>query len=414
MNYSNTRLRIVLFALLSVLFSCKVIAQKDATPPLLTGADRLSLYLPLLENKRVGLLINQTSVIGNTLLVDTLKSLGVNLKTIFVPEHGFRGTADAGAHVSNSLDKATGLPVISLYGNNKKPTAEQLKDIDILIYDLQDVGTRFYTYISTLEYAMEACAEQQKTILILDRPNPNDFVDGPVLDKQYKSFVGMQEIPVVYGMTVAEYALMLVGEKLVKGASSLHFKYIPCMGWERNEQYQLPVAPSPNLKSFEAVSLYPSLCFFEGTMVSVGRGTAYPFTVWGHPQFKDKTNFSFVPKSVIGATNPIFSGQECYGQDLSKTVSLLSANKGEKVLLKNRKIDLQPLLTAYSWAPDKTKFFNNFFKKLSGTEKLELQIAAGMEEEKIRKSWQPALAKFQLIRKKYLLYTEQDAKGKNR
>lgn len=363
-----------------------------------TGAEQFSAYLPLLKGKRVAVLVNQTSAVGAELLPDALLRQGVKVVTIFSPEHGFRGNADAGAHVKSGVDTRTGLPVISLYGDNKKPKPEQLKDIDVVIYDLQDVGVRFYTYISSLEYLLEACGEQQKEVIVLDRPNPlGNIVDGPVLQSKFRSFVGMQSIPIIYGMTPGEYAKMLIGEGWVK-AKNVRLTVIPCANYTHKTLYRLPVAPSPNLKNMAAIYLYPSLCLFEGTQVSVGRGTDAPFQQYGHPALKNYT-YSFVPKSVEGASNPPLKGQTCYGE-------LLASDANSAYRLTESGFQLKWLLKAYQNYPDKANFFNsnNFFSKLAGTDQLQEQIKKGMSEEAIRKSWQPDLDKFRSIRAKYLLY----------
>jgi uncharacterized protein YbbC (DUF1343 family) len=378
----------LLFMLIFCVFSPLVQAQ-NITP----GAARMSEYLPVLKGKKIALVINQTSVVSDALLVDTLLKRGVHVVKIFAPEHGFRGRADAGAHVDNEKDSATGLPVISLYGDNKKPRPQQLADVDVVVYDLQDVGVRFYTYISTLQYVMEACAENNKLLVVLDRPNPNGwYVDGPVLDTAQRSFVGMQAIPVVYGMTCGEYARMLKGERWCKGAEQLYLKVIPCAYYDHRSRYELPVAPSPNLKTSASVALYPSLCFFEGTIVSVGRGTARPFELYGHPAFKEKAAYSFTPRAMTGATKPLYEGQACFGELLS----------GEKIT----RIDLSWLIKAYNWYPDKAGFFNSFFEKLAGTAVLRKQIMQGMTDEQIHESWKPGIAAFKSIRKKYLLYKD--------
>lgn len=372
----------------------------QARAQVVPAASRTDQYLPLLKGKKAALLINQTARVGDQLLLDTLLKRGVNVVKVFVPEHGFRGTADAGAHVKNGMDEKTGLPIISLYGDNKKPKKEQLRDVDVLIYDLQDVGVRFYTYISTLQYAMEACAENGKTLLVLDRPNPNGFyVDGPVLDTSLRSFVGMQPIPVVYGMTPGEYAHMLVGEKWVPGSAKLNYKVIPCTGYDHTTYYELPVAPSPNLRSSAAVYLYPSLCLFEGTAISVGRGTDKPFMQWGHPDLKGKASYSFTPASTTGASKPMLEGKACYG--------VLVATTGKEALAQiHRSFSLEWLLRAYQWFPAKDKFFNSFFEKLAGTKQLRVQIQKGMTETQIRRSWKKELDAFKEIRKKYLLYRD--------
>jgi len=364
----------------------------------LVGAARTDAYLPLLKNKRVAVLVNQTSEVNGKLLPDLLLENNVKLVTIFSPEHGFRGNADAGAHVKNDKDPQTGLPVISLYGNNKKPTAEQLSNIDVVIFDLQDVGARFYTYISSLEYLMEACTEHKKQLIVLDRPNPlGNIVDGPVLKKENRSFVGMQAIPVVHGMTVGEYAQMLKGEKWIK-AATLDLKVITCDNYNHQTLYRLPVAPSPNLKNMAAIYLYPSLCFFEGTAVSLGRGTDKPFQQYGHPQLKG-FSYSFTPASVTGATSPPLKDKKCFGE-------LVASDANTAYRLTENKLQLKWLIKAYNAFPDKNNFFNNYFIKLAGTNTLQEQIKKGMSEEQIRASWQPGLDQFKNIRAKYLLYEE--------
>lgn len=366
---------------------------------IIPGAERMNEYLPLLQGRRVALLINQTSRVQQALLADTLKKRGVQLVKILVPEHGFRGTASAGDHINNSYDSATRLPIISLYGDNKKPKASQLSDVDIVVYDLQDVGVRFFTYISTLQYAMEACAENGKRLLVLDRPNPNGmYVDGPILDTSLKSFVGMQPIPVVYGMTPGEYATMLKGENRFNKARELNLQVITCANWDHTTRYHLPVPPSPNLRTDNAVDLYPSLCLFEGTVVSVGRGTNKPFEQWGHPQLEGKAKDSFRPASVVGATNPPFEGKTCYGMQLD--------NRPMGNTMITPAFELKWLILAYQLFPDKPKFFNSFFEKLAGTKELRVQVQKGMSEEDIRKSWQPGLNAFKQTRKKYLLYKD--------
>lgn len=362
------------------------------------GAARFNKYISLLKGKKVALLVNQTSEVNGVLLPDTLLKLGVKVVKIFSPEHGFRGKADAGAKVQSGVDAQTGLPVISLYGNNKKPAAEQLKDVDVLVYDLQDVGARFYTYISTLQYAMEACGEQGKKIIVLDRPNPlGNVVDGPVLEPAHSSFIGMQPVPVVYGMTSGEYARMLIGESWLH-ARAPDLEVIPCAGYRHSSTYMLPVSPSPNLKNMAAVYLYPSLCFFEGTQVSLGRGTDKPFQQFGHPSLK-KYSYAFTPASVPGATDPPLKGQRCYGRLLADDAAV--ARK-----LMAGKLQIAWLLEAYKAFPDKKKFFIPFFEKLAGTASLRRQIEQGLSETEIRKSWEPGLSRFRNIRKQYLLYEE--------
>jgi uncharacterized protein YbbC (DUF1343 family) len=389
--------RAAVFSLL--LAACLGTTNCGAQTPL-TGADQLDRYLPLLANKKVALVINQTSRIGDSSLLDVLRSRGINIRTIFVPEHGFRGTADAGAHVASGVDPLTRIPVTSLYGNHKKPSAEELRNVDIVIYDLQDVGVRFYTYISTLQYVMEACAANGKEVMVLDRPNPNGFyVDGPVLDTALRSFVGMQPIPVVYGMTAGEYAKMLIGERWFTGAFRLKLTVVPCSGYDHRMMYSLPVSPSPNLKTDEAVQLYPALCLFEGTVVSVGRGTEKPFQHWGHPDFSPKIGYSFTPTSTVGASKPLYEGRRCYGMAMAN-------NSTEALSYMNGKMRLEPLLQAYEWYGRKPGFFNSFFEKLAGTNELRRQVEAGMSEDAIRKTWKPGLDRFRKIRKRYLLYRD--------
>lgn len=365
------------------------------------GAEQTSLYLPVLENKTIAIVANQTSLIKQTHLVDSLKSLGIKIKCVFAPEHGFRGNAADGEQINNSSDEKTGIPLISLYGTHLKPTKEDLQNIEYVVFDIQDVGARFYTYISTLQYVMEACAENKIPLLLLDRPNPNGYyVDGPVLEKKYSSFVGMQPIPVVYGLTVGEYAQMLLGEKWLRDSLQCELKIIKCKNYDHRSFYKLPANPSPNLPNMCAVYLYPSLCFFEGTMVSVGRGTPYPFQVVGYPDFKDG-DFSFMPKSIAGKTiNPPYENLECKGFDLREF--------GEEYVKNYRSLYLFWLKAFYDSAPDKTKFFTSFFDKLAGTDKLQQQIKDGWSEEKIKKSWEGDLNKFKIIRKKYLLYDDFD------
>ncbi|WP_160713950.1 exo-beta-N-acetylmuramidase NamZ domain-containing protein [Chitinophaga solisilvae] len=360
------------------------------------GAAQISRYLPLLKDKRVAFLVNQTATIGHTHLVDSLLKLHVRIQKIFSPEHGFRGNADAGEKIGNSTDPNTGLPVVSLYGQHRKATAADLQDVDILVFDIQDVGTRFYTYISSLQELMEAAAENHKPLLILDRPNPNgDYVDGPILDTTYRSFVGMQPIPVVHGMTVGEYAQLLNGERWLSKGLQCDITVITCKNYDHHTWYQLPVRPSPNLPNMAAINLYPSTCFFEGTVISLGRGTSKPFQLFGSPAFP-KQGFSFTPRSVPGAKNPPLKDQLCYGFDLS--------NAPESTPAKGRRMEIKWLMQAYQLYPQKDKFFNNFFNKLAGNAQLQQQIKNGLSEQEIRASWEPGLTRFKAIRAKYLLY----------
>ncbi len=391
---------------------------------LVPAAERMQTYLPLLKNKRVAVFANATSMVNHTHLVDTLLKSGINVVKIFGPEHGFRGDADAGEEVGNMTDKKTGIPIISLYGDHKKPTAKDFMGVDVLLFDIQDVGVRFYTYISSLEYFIEAALENSKPLLILDRPNPNGFyVDGPVLETPYKSFVGMQPIPIVYGMTMGEYAMMLMGENWLSPAANAKNKYnvstkptadtpfhvmvIKNKGYDHNSHYRLPVNPSPNLKQMQSIYWYPSTCFFEGTVLSEGRGTDSPFQIFGHPSYP-KNLFSFTPNPNEGAKRSKLFGKKCYGWNLTGT-------EAEVLAEVDNKIQLKWLLQAYKMFPDKNKFFllpksgnmkESFFNKLVGNNDLWQQLKAGKSEAEIRKSWEPALNNFKNIRKKYLLYAD--------
>ncbi len=372
-------------------------AAEVSQQALKVGAACVEKYLPLLRNKKIGIIGNQTSIIptekGQVHLVDSLLKLNVDIQKVFAPEHGFRGTADAGEVVKDGLDTKTGLPVISLYGSNKKPSAEQLKGLDLLIFDIQDVGARFYTYISTLHYVMEAAAENDIPLLILDRPNPNGhYIDGPILEPQHQSFVGMHPIPVVHGMTIGEYAQMINGQKWLKNGIQADLQVIKMENYDHSMKYELPVKPSPNLPNAKAINLYPSLCFFEGTNVNAGRGTNKQFQVFGSPFLpKEKYDYSYIPESNEGAKSPKHLGKTCYGRDLSKMPFLSS-------------IHLEWLIDAYHNTSQKNEFFNSFFTKLAGTEKLQKQIQAGMTSEEIRETWKPGLEEFAKVREKYLLY----------
>ena len=383
-----------------------------------TGAENMSQYLHLLKGKSVAVFANQTSLVGQTHLVDTLKKSGVTIKVIFGPEHGFRGTADAGEKIGNYTDKITGIPVVSLYGNRRKPTKEDLAGIDVMVFDIQDVGVRYYTFISSLEYYLEAAIEHGKHLIVLDRPNPNGhYVDGPVLEPAYKSFVGMQPVPVVYGMTIGEYVQMLYGEgwydkslnKWSKGTEGKEFELsvIPCSNYTHTTRYELPVKPSPNIPNIQSIYLYPSTCLFEGTVLSEGRGTTKQFQIFGHPSLP-KTLTAFTPRSMEGAKTPKLQDQICYGWDLSGTPD-------EVLKRTENRMQLKWLLEAYRLFPDKKNFFlpsksgkpeDYFFNKLAGNSILMQQIQQGKTEEEIRKSWEPALTAFKVIRKKYLLYKD--------
>lgn len=360
-------------------------------------ADKPEVYLPLLKDKKIGLVVNQTSVLtqkNNLHLVDFLLSENVLIQKVFVPEHGFRGDADAGEMVKNDTDKKTGLPLISLYGDNKKPSPISLADVDLLVFDVQDVGLRFYTYISTLHYLMEACAENGKPLLILDRPNPNaDYMDGPILKKEFSSFVGMHPIPVVHGLTVGELAQMINGEGWLKNGIKADLQVLPAENWNHSLAYSLPIKPSPNLPNDLSIRLYPSLCFFEGTDISVGRGTYFPFQVFGAPDPK-LGEFSFTPKSIQGMSkNPPHENKECFGTDLRQEPL-------------THTFTLDYLLDMYQKSGKKEAFFNNFFDKLAGTDQLKKDIIAGKSETEIRNSWKKGLNKYKQMRERYLLYRD--------
>lgn len=399
------------------IYSLALFTMLSTQGQVITGAERMPVYLPLLDGKAVAVFANQTSVVKNVHLVDTLLKRGINVVKIFSPEHGFRGKADAGEMVNSSVDKKTGIQIVSLYGDHKKPTAEDFKDVDVLVFDVQDVGVRFYTYISSLQYFLEAALENHKPLMILDRPNPNGFyVDGPVLNPAFKSFVGMQPVPVVYGMTIGEYALMLAGENWLSSKANaintyntstqpsndtpFHVQVIKCKNYDHTTKYILPVNPSPNLKTIQSIYLYPSTCFFEGTVLSEGRGTDLPFQIFGHPDLP-KNLFSFTPAPNEGAKKSKCFNQLCYGWKIDGTT--------DDVLKKlNSKIQVKYLLDAYRLFPGKDSFFlkNNYFNSLAGNDLLMKQIKNNDSEETITKSWQPALDQFKAIRKKYLLYPD--------
>jgi uncharacterized protein YbbC (DUF1343 family) len=366
--------------------------ESDATMKL--GASRTDLYLPEIEDKNVGLLINHTSVLNEKHLVDFLMAQGVQIKAIFAPEHGFRGTADAGEHVKDNVDEKTGIPVVSLYGSNKKPTADQLKELDVVIFDIQDVGVRFYTYISSMHYMMEACAENGVKMIVFDRPNPNGhIVDGPMLDPGYKSFVGMHPIPVAHGLTVGELATMINEEGWLQGGIKCELLVIPMQNYQHSDAYSLPIKPSPNLPNDQSIMLYPSLCFFEGTQMSIGRGTHFPFQVIGYP---DATfgEFTFTPVSIDGMSkSPRYENRVCYGVDLRSAPASVN-------------LDLGYIIDFYKKWEKEDDFFTKYFNTLAGTDQLRKQIEAGLTEEEIRSSWQNGLKNYKALRKKYLLYKE--------
>ena len=414
-----------IFAVLSILiYSCKptqkgirkssstnktIVINSEKSTRFSTGADNYKSYFSLLKNKRVGVITNQTGVVlydstysSNVYygegfetkrihLVDYLLKNKINIQKIYAPEHGFRGTADAGEHVIDGKDVKTGISILSLYGENRKPKPEQLDGIDVLVFDLQDVGARFYTYISTLHYIMESCAENNIPLIVLDRPNPNiSIVDGPILEKEYSSFVGMHTIPLLHGMTIGEYAQMINGENWLKDGLRCELKIITCAGYNREMKYSLLEKPSPNLPNDQAINLYSSLCLFEGTNVSVGRGTEKQFQIYGSP-YLPKGDFSFTPVPNFGAKDPVYNGIECFGEDLTS-------------IPKIDKLELKWLLKAYNETEDKTKFFNTFFTKLAGSKKLQAQIEKGLSEDEIRATWKSDLHDFKKMRKPYLIY----------
>ena len=359
-----------------------------------TGADQTQLYLSTLKEKKIAIVANQTSVICKkesfTHLVDSLIALNIDIRKVFAPEHGFRGNADAGESIEDGIDKKTGIPIISLYGKNKKPTKEQLKDIDLVVFDIQDVGVRFYTYISTLHYVMEACAEAEIPLLVMDRPNPNGhYIDGPVLDLKNSSFIGLHPVPIVYGMTIGEYGLMINGEGWLENNLKVDLEVIKLKNYNHKLKYEPPIRPSPNLPNIQSIYLYPSLAFLEKTEVSVGRGTTTQFQIYGHPDFKG--DFSFTPQPNFGSQYPKLKGVLSYGEDLRnyKTSNM---------------IELKWLINSFTQINDKNNFFRSDFDKLSGTSNLKKQIIEGISESEIRDSWKEGLEKFKKIRKKYLLY----------
>lgn len=390
------------FSIFMIMLSLSACLQdtepKQERKALRSGASQIDAYLPLLQDKNIGLIANHSSLVGNTHLADTLLSLGVNVTKIYAPEHGFRGLADAGAHIEDGRDLETGLPVISLYGSNRKPTQNQLEDVDLLLFDLQDVGVRFYTYISTLAYIMEAAAEKGIPVIVLDRPNPNGFyIDGPVLEKEFTSFVGMHPVPIVYGMTIGEYGKMVNGEYWLADSSRCDYSVIPLKNYVRDSLYALPVKPSPNLPNWQSIYLYPSLCLFEGTVVSVGRGTESPFTIFGHPDFMIGS-FVFTPKPGPGAAHPKLEGMHCYGHKLTGY-----ANSYKEM---DHHLNLDWLISAYDILGQDSSFFIPYFNKLAGNSSLKEQIRHNMSADDIRKSWEKDLDIFKETRGKYLIYKD--------
>ena len=391
-------------------FTCKHLCAQDSSASALqlvdksqdelrVGAQHTEIYFPLLKGKAVAVVAHPASLIKNVHLVDSLLKAGIKVVKVFAPEHGFRGNVEAGAAIKNNIDFRTNLPVISLYGKNYKPKPEELKNVDVVLFDIQDVGARFYTYISTLHYVMEACAENNKQLIVLDRPNPNGYyVDGPILDLKYKSFTGMHQVPIVYGMTIGEYAQMINGEKWLLNGLKCKLQVVPIDGYNHNVLYQLPLKPSPNLPTMSSVYLYPSLCLFEGTKVSVGRGTDKPFQIFGYPGLKNAKT-SFIPKPISGfSESPLYNGETCGGFYVS--------DYGESFVKYYRKIYLFWILNLYKTCDTKSDFFTNYFNFLAGNEVLKKQIIAGETEDHIRDSWSLGIKKFKEIRKKYLLYPD--------
>ncbi len=418
-GFKNTLL-LVAITLFSASFSCQnttsakkriatdTLVQKSI-PKIIVGAAQTRIYNRLIKGKIIGIVANQTSVFKKGTvymqdnrevfgfkqmhLVDYLHRYHKKIKAVFAPEHGFRGTADAGETIKNGVDTKTGLPIISLYGKNKKPTPELLDGIDIMLFDIQDVGARFYTYISTLHYIMEACAENNIKLIVLDRPNPNGhYIDGPILEKEFSSFVGMHPVPVIHGMTIGEYAKMINGEGWLKNEIQCDLTVVKLQNYTHKTEYSLPIKPSPNLPNDIAINLYPSLCFFEGTSISVGRGTDMQFQVFGAPFLPNELfSFTFTPQPNEGAKHPKYKGVLCYGKDLQNTKRLDSLN-------------LEWLINAYKYSPDKTHFFNSFFTKLAGTEQLQKQIEKGLTAQEIKMTWVDGLKKYNRLRQPYLLY----------
>ena len=362
-----------------------------------TGAEQTGRYLPLLEGRRVGIMTNHTGTVGRTHLVDTLRSLGVDIRVVFAPEHGFRGQADAGESVASYRDRKTGIDVVSVYGSTKRPPDSIMQRLDVLLFDIQDVGLRYYTYLSSMHYLMEACAANGKRLIVLDRPNPNGFyVDGPVLEAKHRSFVGMHPIPVVHGMTLGELARMIDGEGWLRDGLRCKLTVIPCRGYTHRSRYRLPTAPSPNLPNMRAVYLYPSLCFFEGTPVSLGRGTDFPFQAYGHPELQG--DFSFTPRSNAGAKNPPLKDKLCHGVDLR------TAPSDERIW--ERGVDLGYVIDCYRQLNLGEKFFTPMFDRLTGTDYARQMILQGAGADRIKARWADDVERFKQTRKPYLLYEE--------
>ena len=372
--------------------------SNSAKSAIVVGAAQSELYLDQLNNKRIGLVVNQTSMMDDVHLVDYLFQKKLNIIRIFAPEHGFRGDADAGEHVTDGKDKTTNLPIKSLYGSSKKPSEADLKDLDVVVFDIQDVGARFYTYISTLHYVMDACAQYHKKLIVLDRPNPNGhYVDGPILEKSVQSFVGLDPLPIVHGMTIGELAQMINGENWLESKQKCDLSVIKCLNYDHQKHYDLPIPPSPNLRTMRAIYMYPTLCLFEGTCVSVGRGTDFPFEMWGSPSFKNG-NHDFTPKPGIGSKDPFQNGKNCNGFCIHE--------KSIDKINNMQQLDLELIINFYKNSLDKNKFFleNNFFDKLAGNSTLRKQIIEGKTEAEIRNSWKLGLNDFKAKREKYLIY----------
>lgn len=382
----------------SIIININVLnAQTYLQNEIVVGAEQTNQYFPLLQAKKVALTANQTSMVNQQHLADLMLANGIELQFVFSPEHGFRGNADAGEQITNGVDTKTGLPIISLYGRHKKPTPEDLEGIEIVVFDIQDVGVRFYTYISSLHYIMEACAENHIPLLVLDRPNPNGFyVDGPTLSAEASSFVGMHQVPLVHGMTIGEYALMINEEQWLKDSIHCDLMVVPCKNYTHNTLYELPVKPSPNLPNIRSVYLYPSLGLFEGTVMSIGRGTEFPFQVFGHPEYKTN-GFKFTPISMYGAKHPKLKDKVCHGKDL-RELTLEQVRKSQ--------FTLKYLIDSYEIMHKKGEFFNNFFYRLAGSHELQRQIEKGMKESEIKATWQADIDKFKSVRKLYLLYPD--------